>query len=816
MLFNYFKIAFRYLLKNRTFSAINIFGLTVGFLCFILIALYLHDELSFDMFHQDAQKMYRVLQHEKQEDGTTRDVAPIAAMIATEMLKQIPETQDVVRISGLGRTTMGNDPANRNYERIITTDPNFFTFFNFPLVEGDPKTALDQPDGAVISETLAKKYFGDQPALGKRVWTAMTRQDQPVEVTITGVMKDFPKNSHLQMEIIFSDKTWPSMLEGYNQFMTTDWVSNTFITYVKLRDETAQRNVEEKISSLVQSNYPKDRDFKSSFSLQPMHDIHLYSDNIQGNEVNANGIKPFYIYLFGAVAFLILLIACLNYMNLSTASALKRTKEIGTRKTLGAYKFQLISQFTGEAVILSCISLFLAIAFLQLLLPSVNEFTQKQLSIYNLPLSWSAVLFAVMIVAGVMSSLYPSFIIANVKPTDAMKKQVKLGNRSIPVRKMLVVVQFSISIMMITSTLVIYRQLQFIRSKELGFDLDNLLVVDINSGALRRDYENVKAMFASVAEVQKITTSTRVPGEWKSFPIASVKEAGSPTQYDMIFVGIDQDFLSTYNIKLLEGRNFVAGNSDSTKVILTKLAVEQLGLKDPVGRIIEIPSSRWSGSIRALNQPFRVEVIGVVDNFHFESFRQKMMPLIFAAPNTPIQRIDYYTMKIKTSNWSEVIDKLKVANNKLDPENPLEYNFLDERFEDFYIADEKRGQIFLTFSSVVVVIACLGLFALVSFSIESRKKEIGIRKVLGASVENIVSMVSKEFLVLVIVATAIGIPVAFYIMSNWLADFAYHVTMGADIFILSAIIAVLIAFTTVSFRSVKAAMANPVNSLRSE
>ena len=816
MLTNYIKIAFRYLFKNQTFSAINIFGLTLGFLCFTLIALYLHDELSFDMFHKDSSRIYRVLQHEKQEDGTTRNVAPVAARIAPEAAKQIPEVEDAVRVSAFGRITIGNDPANRDYERLLITDTNFFSFFDFPFVAGDPLNALQTPDGIVVSETIAKKYFGNTPALGKRLWTSLNRNGQPVEFTVTGVMKDFPKNSHLQLSIIFSDKTWPTIFPWYNQFMNSDWESNTFITYMKLKPGANTKSFEAKLTSIVKSNYPAGKEFKSDYTLQPLKDIHLYSDKIQGIEISANGMNPFYIYLFAAVALLILTIACLNYMNLSTASAYKRTREIGTRKTLGAHRTQLIAQFTGEAVIVSLISLLLASALLQLILPTINEFTEKSLSLSTLPLNWFLGVLGATILSGLLSSLYPSFVISRVSPSEALKKEVKIGNRGIPVRKMLVVVQFAISIMMIASTLIIYRQLQFIRSKELGFDFENLLVIDINSGPLRRNFENVKAEFASVPEVQKISTSTRVPGEWKSFPITTIKTNESSQGQELIYVGIDQDFFSTYNIKLLEGRNFTAGSSDSTKVILTKLAVEQLNLVNPIGQIIEIPSVRWGGSIQKLEVPFRVEVIGVADNFHFESLRLKMMPLIFASPNTPIQRIDYYTLKIKTNNWSETLDKLKAVNTKIDANNPLEYTFLDQQIESFYKADVKRGQIFLVFSCIIVLIACLGLFALVSFSIESRTKEIGIRKVLGATVESIVGMVSKEFLLLVFLAGIIAIPVAYYLMKNWLQDFAYHVSITVEIFALAALIALVIAFITVSFKSIRAAAANPVKSLRNE
>jgi putative ABC transport system permease protein len=816
MYINYFKIALRYLLKNRTFSVINIFGLTLGFLCFILITLYIHDELNYDLFHKDAARISRVIQDEQLEDGTQRKVATIAGKIAPESVKQIPEIEDATRLSALGRITVGNDPLNRDYEVTNTPDENFFTFFDFELLEGDPATALKSPDAIVISEKYVEKYFGKENPMGKRLWTSLERDNKPVEFVVTGIMKNLPKNSHIQLDILFSEPSWPSMFPWYSNFMGSDWQSNSFITYIKTKPGVTEKNVEEKLTALVKANYSGEKEFKSKFALQPLKDIHLYSEGIQGVDFFSANIKPFYLYMFGAVAFLILLIACLNYMNLSTAAAYKRTKEIGTRKTLGALKSQLIGQFSGEAIVLSTVSLLLAITILQVALPFVNSFLDKELAIQNLSLEGIALVVGVVILAGVLSSLYPAFIITRVMPSEALKKDIRLGSRSLPVRKILVVAQFSISIIMIASTLIIYKQLQYIRSKELGFTLDNLLVIDINSGSLRRNFENVKAEFAKVPEVQSISTSTRVPGEWKSFPITTVNQAGSPNSIETIYVGIDQDFLKTYNIKLLEGRNFADAKSDSTKVLLTKLAVKQLGLSNPVGQIIEIPKMRWGGSIENLENVFRVEVIGVVDDFYFESFRKEMMPLIFGAANTVIQRIDYYTLRVQTSDWDKTIAKLKAVNTGIDANNPMEYNFLDKSFQRFYEADEKRGQIFVTFSAIIVLIACLGLFALVSYSIESRMKEIGIRKVLGASVESIVGLISKEFLLLIIAAGILGIPISYYMMQRWLEDFAYHIPMNAGIFATAALIAILIAFLTISVRSIRAAISNPVNSLRNE
>jgi putative ABC transport system permease protein len=407
MIANYFRIAFRYLLKNKTFSLVNIFGLTLGFLCFTLITLYLHDELSFDKFHADNDRMFRTIQHEESDNGTTRDVATVSARIAPEAAKQLPEVEDAIRISALGRITMGNDPANRDYETTLTADPNFFKFFSFPMLEGDPNTALANPDGIVMSERAAEKYFGREPAMGKRIWVSLTRNSKYIEFEVTGIMKNFPANSHLQIDIIFSEPTWPTIFPWYQKYMASDWESNTFLTYVKLKPGADKKAVEEKLSTMVKANYPATKQFKSSFSLQPMADIHLFSDNIQDSGRNANGISPFYLYMFAAVGILILLIACLNYMNLSTAAAFKRTREIGTRKTLGALKSQLIGQFTGEAILLSLVSLMLALMLLQLVLPSVNAFTEKDMALATLPIKWMYLIFAAVIFRRIVFVILP-------------------------------------------------------------------------------------------------------------------------------------------------------------------------------------------------------------------------------------------------------------------------------------------------------------------------------------------------------------------------------------------------------------------------
>lgn len=815
MIINYFRIALRHLAKNRIFTIVNLFGLTLGFLCFILLSLYVYDELSFDMFHKDADRLYRVIQHDTKEDGSTRSILLTNARVGPEAPLQIAGVEDATRAYALGRFTMGNEPAQRGYELSITTDPSFFTMFNFPFVEGDA-SGMTQPDVIMISERHAKKYLGDGPYVGRRIWTSIERNDVPIEMTVGGVFKNFPKNTHLIIDLVCNEATWRTAYDHFATRTENDWSSNTFVTYLKLKEGANVKDVEERITAMVKSHYPADREFRSTFTLQPINEIHTNSHELQGNVRQNPGIKPFYIYMFAVVGILILAIACLNYMNLSTASAFRRVKEIGTRKALGAMKGQLIIQFTGEAIILSVVSLAIAVALLQATLPFVNQFTEKEMSLDILPSTWTVALGSVILLSGILSATYPAYIISRVSAVEAFKREIKIGNRSLPMRKILVASQFAVSIMMIACTMVIYQQLSYLRTKDVGFQKDNLLVIDINSRNLRRNFEQVKSEFMKVPGVDAITASTRVPGEWKSFPITSVRSEGQTTDSEMIFVGIDNDFLSTFQIDLVQGRNFLPGETDSTKVILTEQGVKDLNLANPIGSIIEVPMIRLGGEMFPPERPYRAEVIGIARDFHFESFKHKMIPVIFGAPNTVIQSIDYYTMRVN-GNLPEIVEQLKQTNARIDPVNPLEYTFLDDQvFAEFYRMDEKRGQIFLVFSSIIICIASLGLFALVSYSIESRMKEIGVRKVLGASVTNIVALVSREFIVLVAISGVIAIPAAWYIMSNWLKDFEYRIGVGGGVFVLALAAALAIAFTTICFRAIRAARANPVNSLRSE
>lgn len=805
MLLNYFKIALRQLLRNKLFTAITIFGLTIGFLSFGVLGLYVHDELSFDSFHKDADRMYRIVEHRREQNGTMMHMSAVSAQLGNGLREQHAGVEDVVRIFFGGRVTIGNDPMLRAYERTTSADSNFFRFFDYKLLSGNPETALVKPNTLVLTEKTAAKYFGTEPPLGKTIWVDGTMME------VTGVMQNPPHNSHLDIPLIFSVSTWTSSYEEYRKFIS-DWTSNEFATYIKLNPEATPEKIEGAITALAKSK--ADKEFRSNFGLQPITAIHTGSAEFQANEMYARaGINPFYIYMFISVAFLILLIACLNYMNLSTAAAIRRTREIGTRKSLGALRSQLVMQFTSEAVLFSVIAMVFALALLQFALPFVNEYTSKQMKMWTLEPQWIAAGIITMIGAGLLSSLYPTYVVSRVAPTAAMKKEVKLGTHTLPVRKMLIVAQFTISIIMIASTLIIYRQIQFMRHAELGVNVDNLVVIDINSPIQRGKFEVYKEDFGKLPEVSSVTVSSRVPGEWKEFPVASLKSGD--LSLESIFVGADNDFLKTYQIDLIEGRNF-RDLADTTKVMISKLCAEQLGLTDPIGAIIEIPSVRFGGQVENLETLVRVEVIGIIDNFHFQSMRTAMMPLIIGYWKNPIHRIDYYTLRVNTSDWENTLDKFRAINAQYDTDNPVEHTFLNQRFAEFYQADLQRGQVFLGFSILIIVIASLGLFALVSYSVESRTREIGIRKVLGASVQTIVSMVSKEFLLLVLVAAVIAVPVTWLFMAQWLQDFAYRIPLGAGAFILAGAITLLIAGITIGVRAYTAAVGNPVDSLRRE
>ncbi|HKH61968.1 MAG TPA: ABC transporter permease [Flavitalea sp.] len=802
MLKNYLKIAWRNLIKNKTFSFINIFGLTIGLTSFLLIALYVFDELTFDKFHKNASRLYRVVESRTTREGKHTNNAGSAYQISESGKSKIPGITDAVRLLTLRRANISTfENANVFYEDFWIANSAFLTAFDFKLLQGDRRTALTMPHSVVITEETAKKLFGSTDVLGK----TLRADTDSVPYKITGVLKNFPANSHLSLNLCVSESSMTH--PDFKQFVNTDWNSNAFLTYLLLNEKTDSRLIESKITGLVKSNQRRDIIDKRSFILQPLTDIHFYSGEIQQSGRQGNIT---YVYVFSIIGFFVLLIACINYMNLTTARFANRAKEIAVRKVAGASRKSLTAQFLSEAFLVSVIALLLALIAVKLLLPSFNSFTEKQLVLgpdtdYRI---WLGIVFSIVVV-GSLSGIYPALFQSGLKPLALLKNKLNIGKGNLSMRRSLVVFQFSLSIIMIVATIVVYLQMQYVNKKDMGFNREQLLVVDINSGKVRASAETIKTEFAKIRRVMNVSVSSRVPGEWKSIPRIKVRTEKliSNEGIDMYFLGVDEPFLKTYQVDLLKGRNFIAGSlSDSSAVILNQTAAKQLGITEALEQTIEIPQE----------EVFRARVIGIAKDFNFQSLREPIAPMVIGFQKNPVHNIDYFTARVATDNVSETLTKMESVIHSIDQNHLFEYHFLDKQWDLFYREDKIRETIFLIVAMLTILIACLGLFGLATYAAAQRIKEIGIRKVLGASVVSIVSMLSKDFLKLVLIAALLAFPIAWWAMNNWLQEFAYHIRISWWIFVLAGGVAVLIALLTISFQAIKAAIRNPVKSLRTE
>lgn len=808
---NHLKLAWRNLKKNRIYSFINIFGLTAGLSAFLLIALYIFDELTYDRFHKNGESIYRVLENKTSATGKESKVVSVAFNISERAKKDFPEVANATRFSMLGRVNVRNEEnTNVFYESYFIADEPFLHVFGFPVLQGDAKTALKAPNSVIISEETAKKIFGQTNVVGKSLFT--DRDSLPNK--ITAVVK-IPANSHLTFNILFSESTFYSS-QQFMDFFNNDWASNTFVTYFQLKNNSKPQQTAAKIASLVKTNRQAG-DATSSFEMQPLYDIHFYSAGIEGDMGRKGNIT--HMYVFGIVGLFVLLIACINYMNLTTARFAGRSKEIAVRKVAGAGRKNLISQFLSEALLVTIIALVLALAAVKLALPAFNSFTEKQLALgfatdYRI---WLGI-FITVVVVGLLAGLYPAFFQSRLKPFLLLKNKIEAGKGHLSLRRGLVVFQFTLSIIMIVCTLIVHQQLKYVSSKDLGFNKEQLLVVDINSGAVRRSAETIKAEYAKLGGVKSVSVTSRVPGEWKVVPKVKVKSPGAPEEGEsMYYIAVDNKFMETFEVSIAAGRNFTsANNSDSSSVIINEAAAKMLGIEAPSEQMIEIPSVDFSGNVSPLRQPFRARVVGIVKDFNFQSLREKIAPMVLGYQRNPVHNIDYFTARIEAKNTDALLKQMEGVLHKIDQAHLFEYNFLDKQWDLFYREDTKRQVIFMGVALMTILIACLGLLGLATYAAEQRIKEIGIRKVLGASVTSIVSMLSKDFLKLVIVAAVIAFPVAWWAMNNWLQDFAYRTSIQWWIFAVAGIAALLIALCTVSFQAMKAALANPVKSLRTE
>ncbi len=801
---NYLKIAFRNLRRYKGYTIINITGLTLGITCSCLLLLFVSNELSYDTFHDKSDRIFRIVE-KVPEDGNIRYVAqtagPTGPALAEDISDVVSQTRVIQPFGHLDIKWQGERITERGWSFV---DSTFFEVFSFEFLEGNPETALDKPNSIVITETTAKKYFGESSALGK---TLEFERIAPVE--ITGVIKDMPSTSHLQLDLMASQNTGMNELPWWPRYIASKERYVVASTYLLLSSADKLSSVTSQIPDFITKHYgenPNNRDFY----LQCIEDIYLNSEKIEFDIAEKKG-EIFIIYIFAAVAVFIIIIACINYINLATARSIERSKEIGVRKVVGAIRGQLIGQFLSESIIVSLISFFISIGLVDLLLPSFNEIIGSDLLI-EAGSFWPIVLvlFTLSIVIGLASGSYPALYLSKLRPSETLKGEVKTS-KGFLLRKILVITQFSLSIIMIVATLVVTRQMNYISDKKLGFDKDSMLVIDINSGDVRRRFEAMKTEFAKISEVENVAVSSRVPGEWKGITETYIKPAGNESidSAQTYFMCFDEKMLATYDLELTKGKNF-NGNvaQDSLYVMLNEKAASLInnGSEDIVGSQIQFPGVEYP-----------LTVIGIIKDFHFQSLHEEIAPLVVGYWSNPIRAIDYFSLKLRAgSDLDKVIKAANKVHETFDSQTAMEYHFLDQQLQLFYEADQRAGEIFTLGAGLTVFIACLGLFGLASFMVRKKTKEVSIRKVLGASSMQLFVLLSKTFFIQIIVASIIAVPISWYMMSGWLDYFAYRIDLNVIIYLIAGIIALLVALLTTSYHSIKAARLNPAQTLKTE
>lgn len=809
MFSNYLKIAWRNLLKNKTFSLINIIGLASGLASFILITLYITDELRYDRYHEKADRIYRI-NSDIRFGGTALNMAVSADPMGATLKKDYPQVEQFARIyASEGSKLFKKDNVFINESRVAYADSTLFDVFTFPAIAGNPKTALNEPNTVVVTESTAKKYFGSvEAAMGK---TMECNDERNRLYKVTAVIKDIPKNSHFILDMFLS---MVNVEYGFGNFL-----SHNFHTYIVLKPGTDYKAFEKNFVQVIDKYMlPQAKQFmqiesmkdfektgnRLAYSLIPLTDIHLHSE--RGVELGVNGSIQ-YVYIFGAVALFILLIACINFMNLSTARSASRAKEVGIRKVLGTEKKSLIRQFLAESTLTSFIALLLAVAFTWLALNWFNDLAAKEFQITDLlQPGFLLFLLAMPLAVGLVAGSYPAFFLSSFKPIAVLKGKMNTGFSKSNLRSTLVVFQFFTTILLITGTIVIYKQLNYIQSTKIGFNKEQVMVVDIPSMS-RSTAESFKTEVSKLSSVKSasfagflpVSNSSRNDNTWSTESVMTEKNG-----FNMQNWRIDYDYIPTLGMEIIKGRNFSPQyGGDSTALIINEATAALIGGGDPVGRKLYSSDGQ---------NPIVYTVIGVVKNFNYESLRKNVSPLAFRLGNNRWAA----AFRVETKDMKNLLSQVESKFKAMAPGMPFSYNFLDESFDRMYRDEQRIGKIAFSFSFLAILIACLGLFGLATYMAEQRTKEIGIRKVLGASVSGIVQMLSKDFVKLVLIACVFALPLAWWAMSQWLQNFAYRVTIGWWVFAAAAVIALIIAVLTVSSQAVKAALSNPVKSLRTE
>ncbi len=811
--------AFRGLRKNAFSTALNSIGLAIGMAVLLLIAQYVHFEKSFENFIPGNENIYRVTLQTYNANKLTMASAENYPGVGPAMKNEFPEVADFARLYNMGyknnvvitRKDARPGPIALKQTRFLYADASFLPMMNYTMVKGNAKTALATPLTAVISEDCARIYFRNEDPIGKTL--LMQDDDANHElVTVTGVFKNLPANTHLKFDMLFSYKTLFTRGEYSIERYDKSWSRKDMYTFVKVRADADREKLEAKLPALVEK-YKQGQE-KNIFHLQPIKDIHLTSDLAEETETNGSDRMVFFMSIIGIF---VLVIAWINYINLSTARAVERAKEVGIRKVIGSPKKQLVAQFLTEAGLVNLFSAILAGGFVAISLDWFNTLSGLSLTGAHLLQSWFLLLMLLLWLAGTfLSGLYPALVLASYKPVMVLKRKMKNSLHGIVLRQGLVVIQFIASIALIAGTIIIYRQLDFMMSRDLGLNMEQVLVVqrpgiaDTDGQKFNTAIDVFRHELKKNPVIEAVAASMTVPGKQREYK-GIIKRFGSNTN-DSALLRIntmDDEFVDVYKMKLLAGREFSRHHisDEDSAVILTESASRLLGFKTPeeaIGKILQVP---------IFDDNAKPIIVGVVNDYHQLSLKKILEPTLFLCT---IYRGEYYSVRVNTKNISSAVEHISDSWTKAFPGNPFDYFFLDDYFNRQYANEQKFGKLFTTFSVLAIMIGCVGLFGLSYYMASQRRKEISIRKVLGASVTNISMHLSKSFLQLVMIAIVIATPLSWLMMDKWLQDFAYRVNIDWWVFVVAGVIALLVAMTTVSYQSIKAAIANPVKNLRSE
>jgi putative ABC transport system permease protein len=821
MLRNLLLTAYRSIKKNKFFSFLNMIGLGIGMAVFLLIAMYVRFERSYENFVGNSENIYRVTLTTYLNNELVISSAENYPGVGPAFKAELPEVESFARLYNMGyknnviitREDAKPDPIAFKHRKFLYADSSFLPMMRYELIKGDANTALADPLTAVISEKYATMYFGEEDPIGKML--RLQDDDYNNElVKITGVFRDLPANTHLKFDILFSYETLYGRGDWAPNRYNLSWGRKDMYTLIQVRPGTDIRSLEAKFPEVVAKYNPalKERNQKDVLSLQPLSSIHLTSNLAEEAEPNGDARIVQFMALIGIF---VLVIAWINYVNLSTAKAMERAREVGVRKVMGAFKSQLVRQFLMESAMINLASILIALAIAILVLPYFNTLSGLSLNIFSFLESWFIILVSTLWLVGtLLSGFYPALVLSSFKPVSVLKGKLKNSLSGILMRKGLVTLQFIASVVMIAATLIVYRQLNFMMDRDLGMDIDQVLVVE-RPGIAPRDrqaFNSTVDVFRN--EVKKnpditgFTTSVTIPGKQREYK-AIAKRYGAPDdeQVTLRFNSMDYDYINVFKMKLLAGRTFSEEftNDPDTSVIISESSAKLLGYKnieEAVGQTIAIPGFQWN--------PI---VVGVVNDYHQVSLKKPLDPSIFYCT---AHGGEYYSIRVKTSNLTATVEQVRQAWEKAFPGNPFDYFFLDDYFNKQYENERRFGKLFSTFAGLAVIVGCLGLFGLSAYTASQRTKEIGIRKVLGSSERGIFMLLSKEYVNLVLIAIAIAVPLVWLGMNNWITSFPYRTTISITVFVIAGLAVLFVAISTVSFQTLKAARINPVDSLRHE